>query len=88
MGDKVFVDYVGDLIELIDFEIGEVWLMKFFVVVMGVLSYVYVEVWFSEGLVDWIGCYVGFFVFFGGVLVIIVCDNFKVGVVCGDCYEL
>jgi len=86
-GDKVFVDYAGDPIELIDPETGEARPMKLFVAAMGASSYVYAEARPSEGLADWIGCHVGLFAFLGGVPATIVCDNLKAGVARGDRYE-
>lgn len=86
-GEKVFVDYAGDTIDLIDPATGAVRAMKLFVAAMGASSYVYAEARPSEGLADWIGCHVGLFAFLGGVPAIIVCDNLKAGVTKPDRYE-
>lgn len=86
-GEKVFVDYAGDTLKVIDPETGAVRPMKLFVAAMGASSYVYAEARPSEGLADWIGCHVGLFAALGGVPATIVCDNLKAGVARGDRYE-
>lgn len=86
-GEKVFVDYAGDTIDVIDPATGAVQPMKIFVAAMGASSYVYAEARPSEGLADWIGCHVGLLDFLGGVPGIIVCDNLKAAVTKPDRYE-
>jgi len=86
-GEKVFVDYAGDTIDVIDPATGAVAAMKLFVAAMGASSYVYAEARPSEGLADWIGCHVNLFAFLGGVPGMIVCDNLKSGVTKPDRYE-
>src|SRR3989344_2891403 len=70
-GEKVFVDFAGDTIDVIDPVTGLARAMKLFVAALGASSYVYCEARPSEGLADWIGCHVGMFAFFGGVTAII-----------------
>ena len=86
-GEKVFVDYAGDTIDIIDPATGAVAAMTLFVAAMGASSYVYAEARPSEGLADWIGCHVNLFAFLGGVPAIVVCDNLKSGVTKPDRYE-
>ena len=86
-GEKVFVDYAGDTIDLIDPETGAVRPMKLFVAAMGASSYVYAEARPGEGLADWIGCHVGLFAFLGGAPATMVCDNLKSGVTRAHRYE-
>jgi transposase len=86
-GEKVFVDYAGDPIDVIDPETGVARPMKPFVAAMGASSYVYAEARPSEGLADWIGCHVGLFAALGGVPAIVVCDNLKAAVARRDRYE-
>jgi transposase len=86
-GEKVFVDYAGDTIDVIDPADGVARPMKLFVAAMGASSYVYAEARPGEGLADWIGCHVGLFAFLGGVPGMIVCDNLKSGVTKPDRYE-
>ena len=63
-GERVFVDYAGDTIDLTT---GAVRAMKLFVAAMGASSFVYAEARPSEGLAYWIGCHVGLFAFLGSV---------------------
>jgi transposase len=86
-GEKVFVDYAGDTIDIIDPATGAARPMKLFVAAMGASSYIYAEARPGEGLADWIGCHVGLFAFLGGVPGMIVCDNLKSGVTKPDRYE-
>jgi transposase len=86
-GEKVFVDFAGDTIDVIDPATGAARPMKLFVAALGASSYVYCEARPSEGLADWIGCHVGMFAFLGGVTTIIVCDNLKAAVTNPDRYE-
>jgi transposase len=86
-GEKVFVDYAGDTLDVIDPATGAAVAMKLFVAAMGASSYVYAEARPSEGLADWIACHVALFAFLGGVPGMIVCDNLKSGVTKPDRYE-
>jgi transposase len=86
-GEKVFVDYAGDTIDVVDPITGEAQAMKLFVGALGASSYVYAEARPSEGLADWIGCHVGMFAFFGGATAITVCDNLKAAVTNPDRYD-
>lgn len=86
-GDKVFVDFAGDTIDVIDPGTGEVRPAKLFVAAMGASSYIYAEARASEGLEDWLGAHVNLFAFLGGVPKAIVPDNLKSGVTKPDRYE-
>ena len=66
-GEKVFVDFAGDTIDVIDPATGEVRAMKLFVAAMGASNYTYAEALASEGLEDWILAHVRMFAFLGGV---------------------
>ena len=86
-GEKVFVDFAGDTIDVIDPVTGVVQPMKLFVAALGASNYIYAEARPSEGLADWIGCHVGLFAFLGGVTTMIVCDNLKAAVTNPDRYD-
>jgi len=86
-GEKVFVDFAGDTIDVVDPVTGVVQPMKLFVAALGASSYIYAEARASEGLADWIGCHVGLFAFLGGVTAMIVCDNLKAAVTNPDRYD-
>jgi transposase len=79
-GDKMFVDYAGQTVDLVDPETGEVHPAQIFVAVLGASSYAFAEATWSQGLADWTGSHVRAFSFFGGVTRQVVCDNLKAGV--------
>ena len=76
-GEKVFVDFAGDTIDVIDPESGEVQPMKLFVAAMGASNYTYAEAVASEGFEDWIAAQVRLFAFLWGVPKVVVPDNLK-----------
>ena len=86
-GEKLFVDFSGDGIEIVDRETGEVVVAKLFVAVLGASNYTYVEPVVREDLPTWIGCHVRAFGYFGGVPEIVVPDNLKSGVKRPDHYD-
>ncbi len=79
-GEKLFVDYAGDKVEMTNAETGEIWQASIFVAVQGASSYTYAEAQTSQEMVNWIGGHVRAHTFFGGVTQIIVPDNLKQGV--------
>lgn len=86
-GEKVFVDFAGDTIDVIDPESGKVRAMKLFVAAMGASNYTYAQAVASEGLEDWIGAHVRMFAFLGGVPRVVVPDNLKAAVLKADRYD-
>jgi transposase len=86
-GEKLFVDFSGDGIEIVDRKTGEVIVAKLFLAVLGASSYTYVEPVVREDLPTWIGCHVRAFAYFGGVTEIVVPDNLKSGVKRPDYYD-
>ncbi len=57
-GEKLFVDFSGDGIEIVDRKTGEVVVAKLFVAVLGASNYTYVEPVVREDLPTWTGCHV------------------------------
>ena len=76
-GDKVFVDYSGKRIDIVDPSTGIVIEAELFVGVLGASSYTYAEATFTQTLPDWIGSHVQMFRFFGGVPRLTIPDNLK-----------
>jgi len=66
-GDKVFVDFSGKRLEVIDPTSGMVRPAEIFVGVLGASSYTYAEAVWTQTLPDWIGAHSRMFDFFGGV---------------------
>jgi transposase len=86
-GEKVFVDFAGDMIDVVDPVTGEVRPMKLFVAAMGASNYIFAQARSSEQIADWIGAHVDLFAFLGGAPKFVVCDNLKAAVTNPDRYE-
>ena len=86
-GEKVFVDFAGDTIDVIDPGTGEARAVKMFVAAMGASNYTYAEAVASEGLEDWIGAHVRMFAHLGGVPKVVVPDNLKAAVFKADRFD-
>jgi transposase len=86
-GERMFVDYAGQTVELVDGRSGEIRQAQIFVAVMGASSYTYAEASWTQSLPDWIGSHVRALAFMGGVPAQLVPDNPKVGVARANWYE-
>lgn len=86
-GERLFVDYAGQTVELIDGRTGELHQAQVFVAVLGASNYTYAEATLSQTLPDWIGAHARALAFIGGVPRQIVPDNPKVGVTKANWYE-
>ena len=86
-GEKVFVDFAGDTIDIFDPITGEAHAMKLFVAAMGASNYTYAEACPSQRLPDWISMHIKLFRFLGGVPKFVVCDNLKAAVTNPDRYD-
>ena len=86
-GEKMFVDYAGQTVSIIDPDTGEVREAEIFVAVLGASNYTYAEGQWSQSLGDFIGGHVNAFQYFGGVPELIVPDNLKSAVKKSDRYE-
>ena len=79
-GERLFVDYAGHTVDVIDPTTGEVRTAQLFVATLGASSYTFAEATWTQSLPDWIASHVRAFGFFGGVTAQIVSDNLKAGV--------
>jgi len=86
-GEKVFVDYAGQTVPIVDPDSGEVLQAQVFIGVLGASNYTYAEAHASQELPNWIGAHVRMFAFFGGAPEIVVPDNLKAGVKHPSRYE-
>jgi transposase len=86
-GEKLFVDYAGHTVEVVDPASGEIRTAQIFVAVLGASNYTYAEATWSQGLSDWIGSPVRAFAYFDGVPAILVPDNLRSGVSKAHRYE-
>jgi len=80
-GDKLFVDYAGDGVPVVNRLTGEVRQAQIFVAVMGASNFTHAEATWTQGLADWIGAHTRALEAIGGVPNLIVPDNTKVAVI-------
>lgn len=86
-GEKLFIDYAGQTVPIVEPETGEMWAAEIFVAVLGASSYTYAEAHRSQSLPHWIGAHVRAMSFLGGVPEVLVPDNLKAGVKSPHLYE-
>jgi transposase len=86
-GEKLFVDFAGQTIAVVDPDSGEVWQAQLFVAVLGASNYTYAEAFASQALPDWIAGHVRAFSFLGGCPRLLVPDNLRSGVTHPHRYE-
>lgn len=79
-GDKLFVDYAGKTMAVVDRHTGEVQVAQVFVAALGASHYTYVEASLTQTVADWLGAHVHALEHFSGVPRAIVPDNLKSGV--------
>jgi transposase len=77
-GEKLFVDYAGHTIPVLDD--GVVRHAQIFVAVLGASNYTFAEATWSQSSPDWIGSNERALLFLGGVPSLLVPDNLKAGV--------
>lgn len=86
-GEKMFVDFSGDGIEIVDPSTGVIREAPLFLAVLGASSYTYAEAFETQQLSCWIDGHIHAFEYFGGVAEITVPDNTKTGVTHPCFYE-
>lgn len=79
-GDKLFVDYAGPTVPVIDRTSGEIQPAQILVAVLGYSNDVYAEAQADQSVVAWIQGHVHAFQAYGGVPACMVPDNLKAGV--------
>lgn len=79
-GEKLFVDYSGLTMSIVDRASGEVHSAEIFVAALGASNFTYVEASLTQTLADWLAAHVRALEYFGGVTRAIVPDNLKSGV--------
>lgn len=86
-GDKMFVDFAGKKLEIIDKQTGEVTDVEIFIAVLGASQYTYVEAVASQKKHDWIKANQHALYYFGGVPQAIVPDCLKSAIHKSNTYE-
>jgi len=79
-GEKLFVDYAGSTMPVVDRTTGEIMAVQIFVAVLGASSYTYAEATLDQSLPNWISSHIRAFEYFGGTTDILIPDNLKSGV--------
>ena len=86
-GDKLYVDFAGDKLSIIDKQTGEIQYVEVFVSILGASQLTYVEAVMSQQKEDFIGACEGALLYYGGVPAAIVPDNLKSAVTKSSKYE-
>lgn len=86
-GEKLFVDYAGQGIPVVNRHSGEVQDVAIFVAVLGASNYTYAEATGTQSLPHWISSHVRTFAALGGVPEIVVPDNLKAAVTRAHRYD-
>jgi transposase len=86
-GDKMFVDFAGEKLELINVSTGEIQDVEVFVAVLGCSQLTYAEACMSQKKEDFITACENALHYFGGVPQAVVPDNLKSAVIKSNRYE-
>ncbi|MFW6244581.1 MAG: IS21 family transposase [Fibrobacterota bacterium] len=86
-GEKLFVDYAGMTVDIINPETGEVSKAQIFACALGASHYMYAEASPGQDLESWITSHTNALRFYGGVPEIVIPDNLKSGVRSPCLYE-
>jgi transposase len=86
-GEKLFIDYCGPTVDIIDPVTGEIRRASIFVAVLGASNYTYAEATWDQTLPNWVASHVRAFQFFGGVPLLLIPDNLRSAVTKACRYE-
>jgi transposase len=86
-GDKLFVDFTGKKLSIVDRHSGEIYAVEVFVATLGCSQLTYVEALLSQKKEHFINATQNAMHYFGGVPRVLVCDNLKSGVTKASNYE-
>jgi len=85
-GEKLFIDYCGPTVAVVDRHSGESRTAQIYVAVLGASSYTYADATWSQSLPDWIASHQRALRFIGGVPELLVPDNLRAAVTKADRY--
>ena len=86
-GDKMYVDYAGKTLSIIDQDTGVIKEVQFFVAILGASQYTYAEASMSQQKEDFVTSVENAIRFFGGTPAAIVPDNLKSAVIKSSRFE-
>lgn len=76
-GDKVFVDYSGQRVDIHDARTGERRAAEIFVGVLGASNFTYLDATYTQALPDWISSHIRMFDYFGAAPRLLIPDNLR-----------
>ena len=86
-GREIFVDWVGDTIQILDSGDASLRTAYFFVSTMGDSSYPYVEAFLSMQQKEWVQAHINMFEYYGGVSRLLIPDNTKTAITAARLYD-
>ena len=86
-GEKLFIDYAGQTVPIVDAATGEIRPAQIFVAAMGASSYTYACATTTQTAPDWVGSLIGALEFIGGMPRLIVPDQPRALIAQPDRYE-
>lgn len=86
-GDKLFLDFTGKKLSIVDRETGEQMPVEIFIAILGYSQLTYVQAVFTQQLLDCLRAVENAFRYFGGLTRVIVPDNMKTAVHKADKFE-
>jgi transposase len=86
-GDKLYVDFAGENLEIVDKQTGEIIAVEVFAGILGASQLTYVEACFSQRIEDFVRCVENNLHYLQGVPLAIVPDNLKSAVTAASKYE-
>ena len=86
-GEKLFVDYAGQTVDIYELPSKQIRPAQIFIAALGASNYTYAEATWTQSLPDWIASHCRAYAFIGGVPEITVPDNLKSGVKEASLYE-
>ena len=86
-GEKLFIDFCGPTVPVVNPDTGEVRRVAIFVAVMGASNYTYVEACEGQDMMSWLNANSRCLTFLGGVPKLLIPDNLKSAVKKADRYE-
>jgi transposase len=79
-GERMFLDFCGDTVPVVNRETGEIQQAQVFVAALGFSGYLYAEAFWRQDLESWLAGHVHALEFMGGAVQLLVPDNLKAGV--------
>ena len=86
-GERLFVDYAGQTVPVVDASTGEIRRAQVFVAVLGASNYTYACATWQQTATDWVGSIIATLAFIGGVPRLLVPDQPRALIANPDAYE-